>query len=296
MRYLVFLTTLLTLARFADAQPAPDYHQQLTVIEQQMDDAWATCDVPKIMSYYAYKAVRMPEYSHTLYGRSAIETYVRAWMDSAKVSNCQHEIIDIQVLKNHLIEIGNAKATILLGKNEPYLYETKYLHVWDISNPQRPVLIAEIQGSVKDLARNVLPAISILQKAVPSPSKSSLLERINEKNEIFARNVMTANGAAMGALYTADAIYMPYYRNLISGREAISNYYVEHESPTVTKDHVNIGISSLIDLGDFVIANGFYHVHWKAGSSEGDVDGKSINIWKKDGGDYKMFRQMVVHD
>ncbi|MFB6454897.1 YybH family protein [Chitinophaga sp. Hz27] len=297
MRFLVLLISFLTLVRFANAQPATAYYQQFNAIEQQLDDAWATRDVGKIMSFYTYKAVRMPEYSPTLLGRSAIESYIRAWMDAATVSNCSHEIKDIQVIKNHLIEIGTAKATVLLGKNPPYLYESKYLHVWDISNPQRPLLVAEIQGSVKDLARNILPVIDIPQKATPTPSRSSLLQRLNEKNEIFVHNVMTANGAAMAALYTADAIYMPYFRDLITGREAINKYYVEHESPAVAKDPVKINISSLTDLGDFVIVNGFYHVHWKDGANEGNVDGKSINIWKKDdNGDYKMFRQMVVHD
>ncbi len=293
MRYLVITIGILLHTAIVCAQKDTVYHSLLHRVEEELDNAWATRDIPGIMRYYGNKAVLMPEYNGAAYGKTNIEVYVRSWLDSVTLSNCSHDIKDIQVLNGYLVEIGHASATVLYRRNPPYQYHTKYLHVWDISKPDHPLLIAQIQGAVTDISRAVLPKLSIPQKGVPAPPKGKVLERLYGKNHLLEQHVYAGNGSAMADLYTEDAIYMPYYEDMMMGRKAINDYYIAHENPAVKKDTVTIQISSLLDLGMYVIVNGYYHVHGSLGS----VNGKSINIWKKAAdGDYKLFRQMVVHD
>ena len=102
---------------------------------------------------------------------------------------------------------------------------------------------------------------------------------------------MTGNSAAIADLYTTDAVYMPFCQDIIRGREAINRYY--NEKPAEKHSIVSIKTSNLLDLGAYVIVNGYYHIH----GQEAAINAQSINIWKKEmDGDYKLFRQMVVHN
>ncbi|MBV7533080.1 DUF4440 domain-containing protein [Chitinophaga sp. sic0106] len=274
-----------------------DWRSKLTAINQLIDNAWATRDLNGIMTYYHTKSVVMPEYNPTLYGKGAIQTFISAWLDSVKHSNTAHTFTDVQVLKNHVIEIGNYTTTLLYGDNAPYIYHAKYMQIWDITSPASPALLTQIQGSTGYIDRKVFPTITVLQKAIPSPEKNKIQKLIDAKNDTFEDNVKQRNGANMARLYTTDAIYMPYYATAIQGIDSINAYYVVHEDPNVGIDQVEINISSLKNLGDFVLVNGYYKVHWKAGDNKGIVTGKSINVWRRQAdGDYKMYRQMVVHD
>ncbi|SHL62459.1 Ketosteroid isomerase homolog [Chitinophaga jiangningensis] len=291
----LFLLLLLSLPFGSYAQA--DWHAKLAAINQQIDNAWATRDLNGIMAYYNSRSVVMPEYNPTLYGKAAIATFISTWLDSVKHSNTTHTITDLQVLKNHVIEIGNYTTTLLYGDNAPYIYQAKYLQVWDISSPQHLVLLAQIQGATNYIDRKVFPAITVLQKAIPSPEKNKIHKLIAAQNQVFENNVKTRNGANMAGLYATDAIYMPYYASAIKGLDSINAYYVMHEDPAVGIDQVEINMSSLKNLGDFVLVNGYYTVHWNAGGNKGIVSGKSINVWRREtDGNYKMFRQMVVHD
>ncbi|MBV8253552.1 MAG: DUF4440 domain-containing protein [Chitinophaga sp.] len=293
MRYFVLTIGLLLHTAIVCAQNDTVYFSLLNKIEEELDNAWATRDVPNIMRYYGNKAVLMPEYNDAAYGKTNIEIYVRSWLDSVLVSNCSHEIKDVQVLNGYLVEIGYAHATLLYRRKPPFQYHTKYLHVWDISKPDHPLLVAQIQGAIADISPTVLPKISIPQRGISTPSNRKLLERLHEKNYQFEQHAMTGNGAAMADLYTTDAIYMPYYQDMVRGREAINRYYTAQENPAVKHDKLTITIASLLDLGAYVIVNGYYQIQGPAA----DVNAQSINIWKKEtDGDYKLFRQMVVHN
>ncbi len=90
---------------------------------------------------------------------------------------------------------------------------------------------------------------------------------------------------------------MPYYMPMRIGKAAIDAYYREHEDPNTGINAVHIGATRIIDVGNYVLVDGYYKVDWRGGNAHGSVTGKNISVWKRGhSGNLLLFRQMAVHD
>jgi hypothetical protein len=59
---------------------------------------------------------------------------------------------------------------------------------------------------------------------------------------------------------------------------------------------VRIQASRIIEVGSYVLEDGYYSVHWGEGATAGLISGKILNVWKREGDSLLLYRQMTVHD
>jgi ketosteroid isomerase-like protein len=173
--------------------------------------------------------------------------------------------------------------------------------VWDTAGAT-PRVLAEIWGADAAFDAAALPEIA---DAVPlelatAGNDPQVGAQLDARNSLIRSLVMQRKGAEHAALFLADAVYLPYYAPLRVGREAIHDYFVEHERPgPVSIDALELRSGRIHPLGGgrLQLEEGFYRVSWRAGSDSGTVEGKSLNVWKRgDDGSWMLYRQAVNHD
>ncbi|HZY38065.1 MAG TPA: nuclear transport factor 2 family protein [Mucilaginibacter sp.] len=299
---LLLLFFAATLSHFATAQKQDTafYLKKISLTNNQMGRALVKKDIRQLMKQYDADAVLMPEFHVTVFGKPAIIKYYRQVLDSANVTLCDRRVYDLTVMKGYVIETGYFTWKLIKKDAPEYDYNGKYLRIWKTDNEQNLSLHAEIFGSVSNVSRPQVPVSGYVAPdttSFPRPEANTIVLTINKLNSQVAGLVRKGDGAAFAAYYTDDAIYMPYYEPMRIGKKSISDYYTGHENPASGIDCVHIGTTKVTDLGDYVLVNGFYNVHWQSGSNSGTVTGKNISIWKRTAaGKLLIYRQMAVHD
>jgi len=274
------LLIVLCLLAALQTQAQHSYTQTLRVINKKIAAAYRHHDTVALLRIYADEAVSMPEYHLTLFGKKAIGNYLLKWMDSARVNSYSRRMHDITKVGNYLLETGTFSNKFSLGK-KAIDYDGKYLNIWQMKPGGGLQLISEITGTV----------------LLPRPMADQTRTAIQSMNDKVAELVVRRRGQDFAKYYTEDAIYMPYYMPMLIGKAAIDAYYRAHEDPKEGIDAVHIGATRIIDIGDYVLVDGYYKVDWRGGNAHGTVTGKNINVWKRDrDGNLLLFRQMTVHD
>jgi ketosteroid isomerase-like protein len=299
-RRLMLLTLLILLNSTVRAQNTAHYKKILTTVNAKLTQAVIKKDINTLLAGYDANAVCMPEYHNTLFGKEDIRKYYSKWLDSATVSRFQKEIHEIKQVKNFLLTSGTFNEEFTKTGRAPFVYKGKYIQVWKIGKGEGLSLISEIWGAVDNIDRASLPLSQFIMPDTanfPRPAVTPALIAVTARNKHLASLIVKRDGASMADFYARDAIYMPYYMPMLTGFNTIKDYYVQHEDPKVGIDKVSINASGIIDLGAYVLVNGYYDVNWSAGEANGTVTGKSINIWKREpGGRLLLYRQMVCHD
>lgn len=281
------------------SQAQHSYAQQLRLVNNQIAAAYMRHDTAGLLRIYAKDAVSMPEYHLTLFGKKAISYYLRKWTDSARVDSYSRKTYDITKAGNYLVETGTFSNKFSL-REKAVEYEGKYISIWQIKSGGGLQLISEITGATKYMERTGFP-LSALQipdtTRLPRPRSDKTSKAIQTMNNEVARLVIEGKGMNFAKYYATDAIYMPYYMPMKIGKAAIDAYYREHEKPDAGIDAVHIGITRIINAGNFALVDCYYKVDWHGDNAHGSVTGKNISVWKRDrSGHLLLFRQMAVHD
>lgn len=113
-------------------------------------------------------------------------------------------------------------------------------------------------------------------------------ESIARTNENFMRTYKAGDRPGMAGFYTKDAQILPPNENIVTGEEAIRDFY---------KDMMDMGIKEVVlrtiefePIGETAVEVADYKLYGE-GSAELDY-GKCIIIWKKEHGEWKMHRDM----
>ena len=273
---------------------------QIITLNKQFAAALRAADLQKITSLYAADAVAMPEY-HTRVSGNNIREYFRQWLAGTSGNELIKTPFKLISSGNYVLETGNFTFGFNRKNNTPFSYKGKYIQVWRKDGSGKMKIVSQIWGSSTWFDKKELPEIKGIKEssAVPeeSPATGDVYKSLHDKNRQIANLVKQRAGQLFAPYYTADAIYMPYYSPMIIGRDSINNYYIKHEDPNVGIDSVAIHIARLLEAGKFYITDGVYSVDWRSGQSNGRVNGKSINIWRKEqDGQVLLHWQMTTHD
>ncbi len=154
------------------------------------------------MTYYDPEAVVMPEYHSILYGRERVGEYFGQWFRNTSANRLQRQVVDLQLAGSYALEAGSAEQSFVLSGKDTVLYRTKYLRVWNVTDPSSARILAEIWGSVEYLDRSKLPVIPDLPSAppgtrVPDETKAAITRR----NALIRTLVMQRNGEAHARLF-----------------------------------------------------------------------------------------------
>lgn len=274
--------------------------------DASMDAALQHADLDGLAQWFAPDAVWLPEYHNALYTKRAILGYFRGWLDSTKILDWNLMPYEVQRIGHYLLETGNGRieflrtaATAAVTPVKSYTYLTKYLRYWRVTENGSIELLSTIMGSSRDLPRSDLPMSAFIvpdTNAMPHAAPSPIGRLVDILCDRIAGLVVSGDGASFAQYYTSDAIYMPYYSPMLIGKNALDAWYRQHESPK-SDCMVRIRMTRIIEVGDYILADGYYQVKWGNGPSATLVSGKNMNIFERGkDGRLLIYRQMTAHD
>ena len=97
---------------------------------------------------------------------------------------------------------------------------------------------------------------------------------------------------ATAALFTADAQILPQHGPVVSGRDGVEQFLKDQMTPVVS---FNTETDMSIVRGDLGIEQGHYRVRDVRRGSDIE-EGKYVHIWRKVGGDWKLYRMIYNTD
>ena len=140
--------------------------------------------------------------------------------------------------------------------------------------------------------------VSACQEPAPPPQDVHDVDLTPEKNaiaqqgQLFAEALKKGDTNAIGALYTSDAKILDQDAPAISGTENIVSHYISLLQDSIT----GMRFSSLGAWGNetIIVEEGTLEVS----KANGEVidRGKSLVVWKKVNGEWKIFRDMYNSD
>lgn len=306
-RYLLITVLLLFFAKSFSQEKlvknADQWKEKLEIINNQLADAFVNKDIDVIMKYYdSREPTCMPEFHMALYTKEGIQFYYEQWFNNVTIKAYKRDIYEVQLFKNHLVEIGTFTNEFIKPDGDLLVYKGKYMNVWRIEKNQDLTLISEIWGANSVVDKSNFSFIKPQASIMPRLKIGKTIEdEVNKRNDLIAKLVTKREGEKHATeLFTQDAIYMTYDTPMLIGMENIKPYFIEHEKPNgVAIDFIKISASAIISLDKFVLEYGYYYVNvsWDNKKGKDTVTGKSVNLWRRDeNGVLRLYRQMVNHD
>jgi ketosteroid isomerase-like protein len=299
MKWLLF--GLLALPGLASAEESPSLTQRLHRANAGIDAAWRAGNATSLQAHYAADAVLMPEHSAARRGDDEIGDYYAALFGASRVQAYRRTSHDVVMFGDQAVQTGNYELAFATGDAPRTEFKGKFMALWDLTRAE-PKLVAELWGSDAPFERAKWPEIAVPSApgARPPQHDSRLFTEVTARNALIGKLVTERRGAEHAELFLPDAIYLTYYTPMLVGIEQIRAYFIGHERPgEIAIDSLELTSGNLRPLrgDDVVLEEGFYRVAWRAGSDQGVVKGKSLNLWKRDeAGVLRLFRQAVNHD
>lgn len=150
----------------------------------------------------------------------------------------------------------------------------------------------KIQNSpTKSLAVGLVASAALLgaaSAAVKPNSESPTRAAIETANEQFMSAVQRADAPSIAGMYTQDAEIFPPLGITVHGRRAIEEYWQGVLDMGIAK--VVVATDEVVPLDDFACEVGTYTLH--DSSSSPIASGKYMTIWKREGGQWRVHRDM----
>lgn len=299
MKWLLFV--LLSVSATASGTDNASVAQRLQRANDGIAADWRNSDAASLGERYAVEATLMPEHSTVRRSAAAIADYYTALFDALRIEDYRRTSHDVVAYGQHAVQTGRYTLAFSHADAASTTFEGKFMALWDLSAPE-PRLVCELWGADAPFDPALWPRIdpASTADARPADADAALAREISARNALIDTLVTERRGAEHAELFFPDAIYLTYYTPMRVGEVQIRDYFVEHEKPgDVTIESLELSSGKLYPLEgrDVVLEEGFYRVGWRAGEANGVVDGKSLNLWKRDAaGTLKLFRQAVNHD
>lgn len=131
----------------------------------------------------------------------------------------------------------------------------------------------------------LLPTLNYSQELVGDASEMKKnLANIGQ----FSKSVMSSDYQGIGQAYTEDAKIFPSNLDIIVGREAIMNYWVQPEGSRIK--HHKITPEEIKITGDEAYDYGYYEgISVNSEGSESSWKGKYVIIWRKVDDNWKIY-------
>lgn len=134
-------------------------------------------------------------------------------------------------------------------------------------------------------------AKKVVAKAKAPAAKASVADLIKANNKALGAAVAAGNAGAVGKMYTKTARLLPPDTALVKGTKAITAFWQGAidsgiKGATLKSQEVEVlGGSTAIEVGSYTLA-----------TPGGPAKGKYIVVWKKDGKEWKLHRDIFNSD
>ena len=147
-----------------------------------------------------------------------------------------------------------------------------------------------ITSHAKRIFTRCILLIAGLIVATAPARADSIRAAIKAQNAKFSAAASKADGAGFSALYTADAQVLPAGRDAVKGTDELRTFWQGVLDSGVAG--VSLKTLEVYAQGTHATEVGEYNLKDKAGES---LDhGKYVVVWKREGGDWKLFRDIFT--
>lgn len=141
-----------------------------------------------------------------------------------------------------------------------------------------------------------MPSVYLaLQPRVPVAAGISLELAALQKLQESA--IVQHDGKTWALFYADDGILLANHGGVVSGRDALVHYTVEHANAFPVFEKLDLRTHRIDDLGEYVIEYASGIANWRVGDSSGVSLGKNILVWRREGsGSLKIWRAISMYD
>lgn len=245
----------------------------------------------------------LPAYQTTVLGKADAATYHQAFLKRFAVSAYQRQPLEVADLGQRVMEIGRFTMTIAArGSGETHSFAGKYLDLWNETTAGTLELDTAAWNhdeppQVSDPWRFAeVPSVHLaLQSRVPIAAGISLELAALQKLQESA--IVQHDGKTWALFYADDGILLANHGGVVSGRDALMHYTVEHANAFPVFEKLDLRTHRIDDLGEYVIEYASGIANWRVGDSSGVSLGKNILVWRReDNGTLKIWRAISMYD
>lgn len=257
-------------------------------------------DIDARLRLYRPDARSMPDYQPALHGTGEIEAYQRALLARRRVTRYEQVPGDTIDLGDAAVETGSFTIAWRLADGSTQEERGKYANVWAVEPGGGVKLKADIWGYFRPLPDPSAFFVAMPESApAPGPVDPKLAEELNAKSAAMATAVRAHDPAPQIAMYTDDAIFMPFAMEPKAGIAAIREHLTTYVNAGrgAAFDSVEVWNTGFERHGGWVIEYPKFRVRWRAGDQSGVAKGGGVRLWRREpDGSLKLHRQIGTHD
>jgi ketosteroid isomerase-like protein len=252
---------------------------------------------------YRKDAISLSEHQPALYGRPAIRAYHQALKSRVEVLRYDPATSEIFDLDTDLLEYGSFTMAWRTPAGAVEERRGKYANLWTRGDGGKLALKADVWGYFEPLSTPQTFFVVMPQGKPPAWLTAStdrrLAATLNRMNRENAEAVRTRNVEAKLAVFTEDAVIMPFADRPRHGMAEIRPYLTEYTArgEGISFDDVRVWNIGFEDYGDYVVEYSKFHVDWSFPDNRGITKGGGMRLWKRQpDGSLKRHRELGTHD
>jgi ketosteroid isomerase-like protein len=302
-RLLLVASLLASLATAAESRGAASEHRAtLDAYRTAIVDAYLRGKPDDAAGRLADTARLLPAYQKAVFGKADAAAYYRAFLKRFTVRAYQRSPTEIADLGQRVMEIGRFTMTVAARGSGPHTFEGKYMDLWEKSPAGELALhtAAWNHDKLPDIAEQLrfaeVPSIhQALQARLPITAGWRLELAALQRLEEWA--IAQRDGRTWALLYADDGIVLSNHGTVVSGREALDEYFERHAQALPVFEKLDLRTHQIDELGEYAVEYSSGVVTWRMNEWSGVTLGKGILIWRRtNGGPPRIWRAISMYD
>ncbi|MEO0570309.1 MAG: nuclear transport factor 2 family protein [Bacteroidota bacterium] len=264
---------------------------------EKFGKAIALESIEPLTELFTVDATILPEYHQMLLGTPVLIRYFSDFFEKTETLFYQKHAFEIQDFGDGLLELGTFKHRYKTPKGASFDYNGKYMTFWELQNGV-PKIKAHIWGASSYFEAENLAFVSVDAPEITIDIPQSVWKDAIEEIRTYVYSaVLEGDAKTTLRSYAEDAIYMTYYDPPFLGKTQIANYFYPHYQPgSVKRDSLMTRAVKILDLGQYALKFGEYHVEWTHENRPYFIKGKGLTLYRrKEDGNVEIYRQMINH-
>jgi ketosteroid isomerase-like protein len=299
------LASLATAAATAAAEPrgvAPEHRTTLDAYRTTIVDAYLRGKPDAAVGPLADSVRLLPAYQKAVFGKADAAAYYRAFLQRFTVRAYQRSPIEIADLGQRVMEIGRFTMTVAARGSGPHTFEGKYMDLWEKSSAGGLALhtAAWNHDKLPEIAEQLrfadVPSIhQALQARLPITAGWRLELAALQRLEEWA--IAQRDGKTWALLYADDGIVLSNHGTVVSGREALDEYFERHARALPVFEKLDLRTHQIDEFGEYAVEYSSGVVTWRMNEWSGVNLGKGLLVWRRtNGGPPRIWRAISMYD
>jgi ketosteroid isomerase-like protein/S-formylglutathione hydrolase FrmB len=283
-----------------DAEKRKQFRDRVENMNRHLQEAYVSKDANAVLAFYADNPIYFPQYKQAILDKNSLKAFFTSLFKTVDMKSYSKKIYSVESLGDHLIEIGKFNMTFTSNGDSERTFAGNYLVEWIRNTDNTFSIASETFGSDSYVKADQVPYAAT---EVPQPSynrnpdvSNDVLNQTQKYDSTVLKSIAEGDTRMRMAGFADDAIVMRNFDSMRIGvdnfRETLTRTY--HPKSTYKVQHT---YSRIVDLGNFIIMNGYYEGGSTDPGRNMSFKGKMTNILKRiSTGEVVMYRQIVNLD